>query len=63
MKGDTGLPTLEVEKAQARKTLEDERCNSRSFQSIESKQRGGSEDKLKGTYSDHECGHCYTSKV
>jgi hypothetical protein len=59
MKGDTDLPTLEL----PRKTAEGERSSSRSFQCIESKQRGGSEEKVKEPYSDHECGHCYTSKV
>jgi hypothetical protein len=63
MKGDTDLPALEVEKTLPRKTVEGKRCNSRSFQSIGSKQRGSSEEILKEPYSDHECGHCYTSKV
>ena len=47
MKGDTDLQTLEVEKTLPRKVVEGKRCNSRSFQSIESKQWGGSEENRK----------------
>jgi hypothetical protein len=47
MKGDTDLQTLEVEKTLPRKVVEGERCNSRSFQSIESKQWGGLEENRK----------------
>ena len=47
MKGDTNLRTPDAEKTLPRKTVEGERCNSRPFQSIETKQRGGSEENLK----------------
>ena len=63
MKGDTDLQTLKVEKTLPRKVVEGERCSSRSFQNIESKKWGGSEEKSKEPHSEDECGRCYTSKV